>query len=94
MFPAAKEVKPENAAMTERGFSTKVNDHFFFGTGGLWEMANRWMRSGCKESPEEFAQYLIAYLVESYGSEPDCQCYDKYKEVLFDSCFVKPGNEF
>lgn len=94
MFDVAKEVKPENAQMEGLDFSPKVRYHFFFGMGGFWGMTNRWLQNGCKESPEELAQYVIAYLVESYETEPSCQYYDRNKEYPFSPCYINPGNEF
>ncbi len=94
MFNVAREVKPETSKMGGYDFSPKVRYHFFFGMGGFWGMANRWLLNGCKESPEELAQYIVAYLVESYELEPACQYYDKHGKYPYDPCYIKPGNEF
>ncbi|KPU43249.1 bacterial regulatory protein, tetR family [Oxobacter pfennigii] len=94
MFRVAKEVKPENAEKGGFDFSPKVRYHFFFGMGGFWGMANRWLLHGCKESPEELAQYVVAYLVESYELEPGCQYYDKHKAYPYAPCYIRLENEF
>ena len=94
MFDVAKEIKPENADKGGFDFPPKIRYHFFLGMAGLWGMANRWMIYGCKESPEELAQYVVAYFVETYEIEPICQYYDKYKKYPFSPCFIKPGYEF
>lgn len=94
MFDVAREVKPENRSMQGQDFSPKVRYHFFFGMAGFWSMMNRWVQGGCKESPEELAQYVVAYLVESYEGEPACQYYDQHKHYPFEPCYIKPGNEF
>lgn len=94
MFDVAKEVKPENAELGGFDFSPKVRYHYFFGMGGFWQMAIRWFIHGCKESPEELAQYVVAYLVESFDAEPDCQYYRKNGKYPYDPCYIKPGNEF
>lgn len=93
MFDVAKDVKPENAELKASDFSTKVRYHYFFGMGGFWQMALRWFMNGCKESPEELAQYVVSYLVESFESEPDCQFYSKHGKYPYNPCFIKPGNE-
>ena len=93
MFEVAKSVKPENAEKGGHDFSPKVRYHFFFGMGGFWEVANRWILNGCKESPEELSQYVVAYLVESYELEPDCQYYAKHGKYPYDPCYIKPGDE-
>lgn len=94
MFTVAKKAKPENADKGAFDFSPKVRYHYFFGMWGFWGMAYRWVANGCKESVAELAQYVVAYLVESYELEPACQYYDKHKKYPFDPCFIKPGNEF
>lgn len=80
MFDVAKEIKPENADKSGFDFSPKIRYHFFLGMSGFWGMANRWLLNGCKESPEELAQYVVAYFVETYQLEPACQYWDKNKE--------------
>lgn len=94
MFDVAKQVKPENAEMGAYDFSTKVRYHYFFGMGGFWRMAMRWFTNGCKETPEELAQYVVAYYVESFEMEPDCQYYKVHGTYPYDPCYIKPGNEF
>lgn len=94
MFDVAKEVKPENAEMGAYDFSPKVRYHYFFGMGGFWQMAIRWFTNGCKESPTELAQYVVAYFVESFELEPDCQYYRAHGKYPYDPCYIKPGNEF
>lgn len=94
MFDVAKEVKPENVDMGASDFSPKVRYHYFFGMGGFWQMAIRWFTNGCKETPEELAQYVVAYLVESFEMEPDCQYYKEHGRYPYAPCYIKPGNEF
>ncbi|SNR99566.1 transcriptional regulator, TetR family [Anaerovirgula multivorans] len=93
MFSISKEIKPEHAGTQGTDFSPKIRYHFFFGMEGLWGMAYRWMLNGCKETPEELAQYLVAYIVETYEGEPDCQYYDQHQTYPYDPCFIKPGHE-
>lgn len=83
IFEVSKEVKPENANKEAMDFDSKTRYHFFFGFGGAWSMANRWIINGCKETPEELAQYVIAFLVESYELEPDCQFYAEHKKYPY-----------
>lgn len=94
MFTVARKLKPEHAQMGAFDFSPKVRYHYFFGMWGFWGMTYRWIVNGCKETVEELAQYVVAYLVESYELEPACQYYDKHKKYPFDPCYIKPGNEF
>lgn len=94
MFEVAKEIKPENSEKSGFDFSPKIRYHFFFGMSGLWGMANRWLMNGCKESPEELAQDVVAYIVESYEVEPACQYYDSHKQYPFLPCFITPGYDF
>lgn len=93
MMGVAREVKPENAEMKVSDYSAKVKYHYFFGMGGFWQMAIRWFMAGCRETPEELAQYVVAYLVESFEMEPDCQYYSKNGKYPYEPCFIKPGNE-
>ena len=93
MFDVAKDIKPENADKSGFDFSPKIRYHFFLGMSGFWGMANRWLLHGCKESPEELAQYVVAYFVETYQLEPACQYWDKNHEYPFSPCYIKPGYE-
>ena len=93
MFDVAKDLKPENADKSGFDFSPKIRYHFFLGMSGFWGMANRWLLNGCKESPEELAQYVVAYFVETYQLEPACQYWDKNHEYPFSPCYIKPGYE-
>ncbi|MGO5066446.1 MULTISPECIES: TetR/AcrR family transcriptional regulator [unclassified Clostridium] len=93
MFEMAKEVKPKNATKGCNDFSPKIRYHFFFAMQGLWGMTNRWILHGYKETPEELVQYLIAYIVETYELEPDCQYYDVHNQYPYETCYVKPGYE-
>lgn len=93
MFDVACAVKRENYEKDSQDFSLKVRYHFLYGLHGLWGMADHWLRSGCKESPEELAQYITAFLVESFETEPDCQYYAEHGKYPYDPCCIKPGNE-
>lgn len=93
MFNVSKEVKYNDDELDGFSFSPKIRYHFFFGMNGLWGIANRWLMYGCKESPEELTQYIIAYIVESYEIEPDCQYYEKNKKYPYVPCFIKTGYE-
>jgi len=94
MFDISKSVKYEGKDLDGFSFSPKIRYHFFFSINGLWGMVNRWTIYGCKESPEELAQYVIAFLVESYENEPDCQYYDEHEVYPYNPCYIKPGYEF
>lgn len=93
MFDVSKCVKYNDNKLEGFDFSPKIRYHFFYGMNGLWGMANRWLMHNCQESPEELAQYLIAYIVESYEIEPDCQYYDKRGKYPYIPCYIKPGYE-
>lgn len=94
MFDVARAVKRENHEKGMHDFSQKVRYHFLYGLHGLWGMANNWLRNGCQESPEELAQYITAFLVESFEAEPDCQYYAAHKRYPYDPCYIKPGDGF
>lgn len=94
MFDVARAVKRENYEKGAADFSQKVRFHFLYGLHGLWGMADNWLRNGCRESPEELAQYITAFLVESYEMEPDCQYYAKYRTYPYNPCYIKPGDGF
>lgn len=94
MFDVARAVKRENHGKGAADFSQKVRFHFLYGLHGLWGMADSWLRGGCRESPEELAQYVTAFLVESYEAEPDCQYYARHGSYPYHPCYIKPGNEF
>lgn len=91
MFQVARQAKPWNAEKEGFDFDPKVRYHFFYGMGGLWGMCHRWIVNGCKETPEQLAQYVISYFVETYEAEPHCQHYDKQGAYPFDPCFVTPN---
>lgn len=93
MFDVARAVKRENYEKGTEDFSQKVRYHFLYGLHGLWGMADHWLRTGCRESPEELAQYITAFLVESFVAEPDCQYYAEHEKYPYDPCYIKPGNE-
>lgn len=93
MFEVSKSLKYEDANMDGFSFSPKIRYHYFFGINGLWGIANRWLMHGCKESPDELAQYVISFIVESYENEPDCQHYAQHKAYPYSSCYIKPGYE-
>lgn len=93
MFDVARAVKRENHEMGIADFSQKVRYHFLYGLHGLWGMADHRLRNGCQESPEELAQYITAFLVESYEVEPDCQYYAAHGRYPYIPCYIKPGNE-
>lgn len=93
IFSVSKKVKFDNPDLDAHSLSSKIRYNFFFGVNGLWGMANRWLMYGCKESPEELAQYVIGYFVETYESEPHCQYYDRYKKYPYEPCFIKHGYE-
>lgn len=94
MFDVARAVKRENHEKGAADFSQKARFHFLYGMHGLWGMANNWLQNGCKESPEELAQYITAFLVESYEGEPDCQYYAAHREYPYNPCYIKPGAGF
>ncbi|MBS6800128.1 MAG: TetR/AcrR family transcriptional regulator [Firmicutes bacterium] len=93
MFDVARAVKRENHEKGIEDFSQKVRFHFLYGLHGLWGIADHWLRSGCLESPVELAQYVTAFLVESYELDPDCQYYAERQIYPYDPCYIKPGNE-
>lgn len=93
MFGMSKQLKPEFADTKGADFAPKIRYHFFFGMEGLWGMAYRWLLGGCRESPEELAQYTVAYLVEGFENEPDCQYYAIHKAYPYEPCHIKPGYE-
>ena len=93
MFDVARAVKQENHEKGGDDFSRKVHFHFLYGVHGLWGIANNWLQTGCQESPEELAQYITAFLVESFELEPDCQYYAVHGEYPYNPCYIKPGNE-
>lgn len=92
MLDVARAVKQENHEKESNDFSSKVRYHFLYGMHGLWGMADHWLRNGCQETPEELAQYITAYLVESYELEPDCQYYAKHDAYPYEPCYIKPGD--
>lgn len=94
MFDVARSVKQENHDKGMKDFSQKVRFHFLYGLHGLWGMANNWLRNGCQESPEELAQYVTAFLVESYEAEPDCRYYAEHGKYPYDPCYIRPGDGF
>lgn len=94
MFDVARAVKRENHEKGMDDFSQKVRYHFLYGLHGLWGMANNWLHNGCQESPEELAQYVTAFLVESFEAEPDCQYYANHKKYPYNPCYIKPGDGF
>lgn len=94
MFDVARLVKTENHEKVAQDFSQKVRYHFLYGLHGLWGMANHWLSNGCQESPEELAQYVTAFLVESYEMEPDCQYYAQKGGYPYEPCYIKPGDGF
>lgn len=93
MFDVARAVKRENYEKGLSDFSQKVRYHFLYGLHGLWGMADHWLRNGCQETPDELAQYITAFLVESYELEPHCQYYARHRAYPYDPCYIKPGNE-
>ena len=94
MFDVARAVKRENYEKGIKDFSQKVRFHFLYGLHGLWGIADNWLRNGCRESPEELAQYIISFLVESYEMEPDCQYYAKHGKYPYNPIYIKPGDGF
>ncbi len=94
MFDVARAVKRENHEKRESDFSQKARFHFLYGLHGLWGMADNWLRNGCQESPEELAQFVTSFLVESYELEPDCQYYAKHGQYPYNPCYIKPGDGF
>lgn len=94
MFDVARTVKQENHEKGVHDFSQKTRFHFLYGMHGLWGMANHWLRNGCQESPEELAQYITAFLVESYENEPDCQFFARHRQYPYTPCYIKPGDGF
>lgn len=94
MFDVARAVKRENHEKGMEQFSQKVRFHFLYGLHGLWGMADNWMRNGCQESPDELAQYITAFLVESCEAEPDCRYYAEHGKYPYDPCYIKPGDGF
>ncbi|MGL5437546.1 MAG: TetR/AcrR family transcriptional regulator [Lachnospiraceae bacterium] len=94
MFDVARSVKSENHEKSMADFSQKIRFHFLYGLHGLWGMANNWLQNGCQESPEELAQYITAFLVESYEAEPDCQYYARHGQYPYDPCYIKSGDGF
>lgn len=94
MFDVARAVKRENHEKGAADFSQKARFHFLYGMHGLWGMADNWLRGGCQESPEELAQFVVAFLVESYEGEPDCQYYARHRRYPYDPCYIKPGDGF
>lgn len=93
MFDVARAVKRENYDKEGTDFSGKIRYHFLYGMHGLWGMANSWLQSGCRESVEELAQYITAFLAESFETEPDCQYYKMHGRYPYDPCYIRPGNE-
>lgn len=93
MFDVARAVKQENHEKDSADFSRKVHAHFLYGMHGLWGIADSWLRNGCQESPEELAQYITAFLVESFEGEPDCQYYAKHGKYPYNPCYIKPAND-
>lgn len=91
MLDVARAVKRENYEKEAEDFPRKVRYHFLYGMHGLWGMADDWLRRGCQESPEELAQYVTAFLVESFELEPDCQFYALHRSYPYDPCYIKPG---
>lgn len=94
MFDVARAVKRENHEKCAVDFSQKARFHFLYGMHGLWGMADNWLRNGCQEAPEELAQYITAYLAESFETEPDCQYYAKHRKYPYEPCYIKPGDGF
>ena len=94
MFDVARSVKQENHEKGAEDFSQKARFHFLYGLHGLWGMANNWLDHGCQETPEELAQYVTAFLVESYEAEPDCQFYANHRYYPYNPCYIKPGDGF
>lgn len=93
MFDVSKSAKYDGADLDGFDFSPKIRYHFFYGMNGLWGIANRWTMYGCKESPEELAQYVVAFFVESYEHEPDCQYHRQHGKYPYEPCHIKPGYE-
>ena len=93
MFDVARVVKQENHEKGSDDFSQKVRFHFLYGMHGQRGIANNWLQSGCQESPEELAQYVTAFLVESFELEPDCQYYATHGKYPYNPCYIKSGNE-
>lgn len=91
MFSVSKNVKYTNESVSAFSFTPKIRYYFFFGVNGLWGIANRWLMYGCKETPEELAQYVIGFIVESYEDEPDCRYYDENKKFPYNPCYIKLG---
>lgn len=94
MFDVARAVKRENHEKESGDFSQKTRFHFLYGMHGLWGMANNWLQGGCLETPEELAQYITAFLVESYEAEPDCRYYAEHRRYPYDPCYIRPGDGF
>lgn len=91
MYDVSMKLKPENVREDVSEYSVKSVYHFFCGMSAMFGILLRWLDTGCKESPEELAQYYVSFIAEGYETDIDCQYYQKYHTFPYNPCYVKPG---
>ena len=91
MYDVSMRLKPENIREDYSEYSTKAVYHFFCGMSAMFGILSHWLNTGCRETPEELAQFYVSFIAEGYETDVDCQYYQEHHAYPYDPCYIQPG---